>query len=422
MNKINVLIIGGGGREHAIAIAVKNSPRCGKLYCAPGNAGISEIADCHPDVKATDLDKIVTFVKKHKDIKLVVVAPDDPLAMGLVDRLEKETAVRVFGPRANAAIIEASKVFSKNLMRQYGIPTAAYSVCNTEYEARIAVMKMKFPVVIKADGLALGKGVVICQNLAEAEAAIDNFLVKRVFGTSGSTVVVEEFLTGFEVSVLAFTDGKTVVPMISSQDHKRAGNGDTGLNTGGMGTYAPNAKYTAAHAAYAYEKIFLPTINAMRREGRTFKGVIYFGLMIDGDSVRVLEYNARFGDPEAQVVLPLLRTDILDIFDAVIDGRLDKINIEWSDKCAVCVIAASGGYPQEYKKGLPITYGEFDKDITVYHAGTALAGRKVVTNGGRVLGVTAVSGTLEEAREKAYRNIRKISFEGMFYRNDIGER
>jgi phosphoribosylamine--glycine ligase len=420
-NKVNVLVIGGGGREHAIVRKISESARAGKIYCIPGNAGIAELAECRPGMSASDLDGITAFVKEHKDVGLVMVAPDDPLALGLVDRLEAETSVRVFGPKKGAAEIEASKVFSKNLMKKYGIPTAAYDTCGDAASARAIIKKAEYPLVIKADGLALGKGVKICAYLAEAELAVTELMVDKAFGGAGSQVVIEEFLKGFEVSVLAFTDGKTVTPMISSQDHKRAFDGDKGLNTGGMGTYAPNRKYTEAHAALAYEAVFVPTVRALEKEGRLFKGVLYFGLMIDGEDVRVLEYNARFGDPETQVVLPLLKTDLLDIFDAVIDGRLDQINIEWSADTALCVVAASGGYPLGYAKGVPITIGKHDADVALYHAGTAFgAGGALVTSGGRVIGVTAVAADLESARKKAYDNIAAVNFEGIHYRKDIG--
>lgn len=417
---MNILIIGGGGREHAIAWKLKQSPRVTKLYCIPGNGGINEIAECHPEIAATDIDKILEFVAAHKDIGLTVVAPDDPLALGLVNRLT-EKGYRAFGPTKEAALIEASKAFSKSLMKKYGIPTAAFETFSDCDAAKqyLKSKSTKYPLVVKADGLALGKGVIICANEAEALIAADSLMVGGAFGAAGSKVVIEEFLKGFEVSVLAFTDGKTIVPMISSQDHKRALDGDKGLNTGGMGTFAPSDKYTSKMAAEAMNTVFLPTIRAMEKEGRTFKGVIYFGLMIDGDNIMVLEYNARFGDPETQVILPLLENDLLDIFEAVIDARLDKLDIKWSDKAAVCVVAASGGYPESYAKGLPVKLGKIDKGVVVFHAGTAIKDNVLVTNGGRVLGVTAVCGSLEEARALAYSNIERISFDKMHYRRDI---
>lgn len=416
---MNVLVVGGGGREHAIVKKLHESSRVDKIYCAPGNAGISELAEC-VQIKATDLDGILNFVESHPDIAMTVVAPDDPLAMGLVNRLE-ESGHRAFGPRSEAAIIESSKAFSKDLMKKYGIPTAAYECFDSYGEAAEYVRSAQYPLVVKADGLALGKGVVICEDCAAALHALDDIMNKRQFGASGNRVVVEEFLTGREVSILAFTDGKTVIPMISSQDHKRALDHDRGLNTGGMGTFAPSKFYTPELAAYCEEHIFRPTVDAMNREDRTFKGVLYFGLMITDSGVKVLEYNARFGDPETQVVLPLLKTDLLDVFDACIDGTLDRLTLEWEDNACVCVILASGGYPQSYPKGLPITIGALEDGVFLYHAGTAFdVDGRLVTSGGRVLGVTAKGKSIAEAREKAYRNVTQVSFEGMHYRTDIG--
>ena len=415
--KHNICIIGGGGREHAIAWKLRRSAQVGKIYALPGNAGLAGIAECIPGNKATDLDAIVDFVKAHPDIYMTVVAPDDPLSMGLVDRLEA-CGCRAFGPNKAAAIIEASKVFAQNLMKKYGIPTAQYETFD-DYEAAAAYIKdCRIPVVLKADGLALGKGVLICNTREEAEAGLKEIMLDRAFGAAGSSVVVEEFLTGFEVSVLCFCDGKTVVPMASSQDHKRALDGDKGLNTGGMGAFSPSRKYTDELAKKAYDTVIVPTVEAMNAEGRPFKGVLYFGLMIDGDDIRVLEYNARFGDPETQAVLPRMTSDLFDVFEAVIDGKLTPAMVRFSDEACVCVVAASGGYPQSYKKGLPITIGDVG-DAIVFHAGTAMSADTLVTSGGRVLGVTALGASLEAAREKAYKAIEKVEFEGMFYRHDI---
>lgn len=415
--KSDILIIGGGGREHTIVWALLKSPNCGKVYCAPGNAGISEIAEC-VDISVMDFDNIIEFVKV-KAIDLVVVAPDDPLAGGLVDLLESE-GIRAFGPRKNAAIIEASKSFSKELMRKYNIPTAAYEVF-TDYQKAISYISLaKFPLVIKADGLALGKGVIICNNLAEGQKALQEMMLDNVFGKSGNKVVIEEFMTGPEVSVLSFCDGKTVIPMVSAQDHKRALDNDMGLNTGGMGTFAPSKAYTEKIATEAMRTIIEPTVKAMSAEGRPFKGVLYFGLMLTADGVKVVEYNARFGDPETQVILPLLANDLLEVFEAVIDERLETIKFKWKKESAVCVVLASGGYPSKYAKGLPITIKDVDKDIMLFHAGTSKKNGQLVTNGGRVLGVTAVSKDIESARKKAYANVKKIEFSDMHYRLDIG--
>lgn len=420
MKKHNVLVIGGGGREHAIVYALHKSPQVGKLYCIPGNAGIAAVAECHGDIKATDLDKIVAFVEAHPDIELTVVAPDDPLALGLVDRLQA-AGKRAFGPNANAAIIEASKVFSKNLMQKYHIPTAAYRTFSDYTKAAAYVETCPVPTVIKADGLALGKGVIIAATRDEAKAGLKEIMLDKAFGAAGASVVIEEFLTGFEVSVLAFTDGKTVLPMASSQDHKRAHDGDTGLNTGGMGTFSPQVKFTPAMAETAMQTVFLPTVRALEKEGRPFRGVLYFGLMVTpAGEIKVLEYNARFGDPEAQVILPRLRNDVYDVFNACIDGTLDTVTLQWDERACVCVVAASGGYPEHYEKGKPISFGDIDDDIMVFHAGTAFApDGRVVTNGGRVLGVTALGSDLAAAKKKAYDNIAKIHFDGMFYRKDI---
>ncbi|HIY97809.1 MAG TPA: phosphoribosylamine--glycine ligase [Firmicutes bacterium] len=416
---MSVLVIGGGGREHAICVALAKSPKTGKLYCIPGNAGISQVAECVPSVGVMEFEKIADFIAAHKDITMTVVAPDDPLAAGLVDYLE-ERGFRAFGPRANAAIIEGSKAFSKHLMTKYGIPTADYKEFTDYDEAAEYVRGAEYPLVVKADGLALGKGVIICQNAQEGEEAVREMMVDKKFKDAGKKIIVEEFLTGKEVSVLCFTDGQTIVPMVSSQDHKRAHDNDEGLNTGGMGTFSPSKVYTPQLADAVYRDIILPTMNAMNCEGRPFKGVLYFGLMITKKGAKVLEYNARFGDPETQVVLPRLKTDLYEIFDAIIDGRLSDVDIQWTDDACVCVILASGGYPESYKKGVPIAIGKLPEDIVLYHAGTAFKDGKLVTSGGRVIGVTAKGKDIEEARKKAYDAIKNIHFDGMFYRHDIG--
>lgn len=418
---MKILVVGSGGREHAIIRKLKESPKVDKIYAAPGNGGISRDAEC-VDINAMDKEKMVEF-SKNNNIDLVFVAPDDPLAAGMVDTLT-ENGIRAFGPCANAAIIESSKVFSKNLMKKYNIPTAAYEVFNDPHKVMDYIEAQgKYPVVIKADGLALGKGVIIAQNHAEAQDAVKEIMEDKKFGDSGNNVVVEEFLTGPEVSVLAFTDGKTLKPMVSSKDHKRAYDNDEGLNTGGMGTISPNPYYTPEIAEICRKTIFEPTVAAMNSENRTFKGCLYFGLMITPDGPKVIEYNARFGDPETQVVLPRLKTDFVDIINAVIDGTLDKLDIEWSDEATACVVMASGGYPQAYKKGLEITGLDENGQVsgaTVYHAGTKYTDGKFYTNGGRVLGITASGKTLDEALDKAYSAVEKISFEGVHYRKDIG--
>jgi len=418
--KMKVLIVGGGGREHAIAWKISQSPKVSKLYCAPGNGGIASLAQCVP-IKAMDIEGITSFAKS-EGIDLVVVAPDDPLAAGMVDALEN-AGIRAFGPVKAAAEIESSKVFSKNLMKKYGIPTAAYEVFDNADNALEYLRTCSYPTVVKADGLALGKGVIIAGNYDEAEKAVRSIMSDRIFGSAGNRVVIEEFLTGTEVSILAFTDGETLVPMVSSQDHKRAMDNDMGPNTGGMGTFSPSRLYTAEINDYCMKNIFMPTIEAMRKEGRRFKGVLYFGLILTADGPKVLEYNARFGDPETQVVLPHLKTDIIDIFEAIIDERLSEINIEWENRSAVCVILASGGYPGKYETGLEITgidEAEKDPSVIVFHAGTKLEAGKYYTAGGRVLGVTAVADTIDDARAKAYAAVGKIKFEGMHYRRDIG--
>lgn len=420
---MNILIVGGGGREHAIAAALKKSPKVEKLWCAPGNGGISRIAECFP-VKATDLEGICALAERLQP-DYVFVAPDDPLVMGLVDKLN-ENGFKTFGPRANAAILEGSKAFSKGLMKKYGIPTAAYETF-TDAEKAIAYIKERnsYPAVIKCDGLALGKGVIIAQNFEEAADAVKSMMIDGKFGKSGAEVVIEEFMRGVEVTVLAFTDGKTVKPMVSSMDHKRANDNDEGLNTGGMGTIAPNPCYTKEIAAEAMEKIFLPTIKAMQAEGRPFKGCLYFGLMLTDEGAKVVEYNCRFGDPETQVVLPLLETDLVDIIEAVYSETLDNLDIKWSDKACACVVMASGGYPEKYETGKEITgldeNGQTD-GAYVYHAGTKLENGKFYTAGGRVLGVTAAGDSLKSALDDAYKAVSKISFEKAHFRRDIGKK
>ena len=421
---MNILIIDGGGREHAIARALCGSPRTDKLYCAPGNGGIAALAECFPEVKATDLDGIVALAERLKP-DYVFVAPDDPLVMGLVDKLN-EKGFKTFGPRANAAILEGSKAFSKSLMKKYGIPTAEYETFTDEDKAvEYISSRNSYPAVIKADGLALGKGVIIAGNFEEAKEAVHSMLVDGKFGKSGSEIVIEEFMEGTEVTVLAFTDGKTVKPMVSSMDHKRAFDNDEGLNTGGMGTIAPNPLYTDKIAEECMERIFKPTIAAMRAEGRPFKGCLYFGLMLTPDGAKVVEYNSRFGDPEAQVVLPLLDTDLADIMDAIWDESLDKLDIKWKNGACACVVMASGGYPEKYETGKEIKGLDADGQTDgayVYHAGTKLADGKYLTAGGRVLGVTALGDDLQTALDKAYKAVGAISFENAHYRKDIGRK
>ena len=420
---MNILIVGGGGREHAIAAALKKSPKVEKLWCAPGNGGISRIAECFP-VKATDLEGICALAEKLQP-DYVFVAPDDPLVMGLVDKLN-EKGFRTFGPRANAAVLEGSKAFSKGLMKKYGIPTAAYETF-TDAEKAVAYINERnsYPAVIKCDGLALGKGVIIAQNFEEAADAVKSMMIDGKFGKSGAEVVIEEFMRGVEVTVLAFTDGKTVKPMVSSMDHKRANDNDEGLNTGGMGTIAPNPCYTKEIADEAMEKIFLPTIKAMQAEGRPFKGCLYFGLMLTDEGAKVVEYNCRFGDPETQVVLPLLETDFVDIIEAVYNETLENLDIKWSDKACACVVMASGGYPEKYETGKEIAgldeNGQTD-GAYVYHAGTKLENGKFYTAGGRVLGVTAAGDNLKTALDDAYNAVGKISFEKAHFRKDIGKK
>ncbi len=419
---MKVLVVGGGGREHALIRKIKESKKVSEIYCCPGNGGISFDAQCF-SVSATDITGVVGLAKK-LEADLVVVAPDDPLVAGMVDALNAE-GFATFGPNAAAAIIEGSKVFSKNLMLKYNIPTAEYKVFDNPADVLAYINEKKeFPTVIKADGLALGKGVIIPESLEEAEKGVHEIMEDKIFGESGNHVVVEEFLTGPEVSVLAFTDGNCVKPMVSSMDHKRALDGDKGLNTGGMGTVSPNPYYTESVAAECMEKIFLPTIQAMNKEGRTFKGCLYFGLMLTPKGPKVIEYNCRFGDPETQVVLPRLKTDIIDIFEAINNGTLSELDIEWSDEACACVIAASGGYPKSYPKGLEITGLENGQlsGVTVYHAGTAIKDGKLVTSGGRVLGVTALGADLAQALDKAYAVLEQIHFDNMHFRHDIGKK
>ena len=413
---MKLLVVGGGGREHAIIKSLKKNPAVTEIFALPGNGGIAADAVCVP-IGATEIDKIVAFAQEQK-VDYAVVAPDDPLVLGCVDALEA-AKIPCFGPRARAAIIEGSKVFSKNLMKKYGIPTARYEVFDDMVAALAYLDTAPIPTVIKADGLALGKGVIIAQTRDEAKAAVRDMMENHVFGKSGDHVVIEEFLTGPEVSVLAFTDGKVVKPMVSSMDHKRAGDGDTGLNTGGMGTVAPNPYYTPAIAERCMKEIFLPTVAAMNSEDRTFQGCLYFGLMLTPDGPKVIEYNCRFGDPETQVVLPLLESDLLTIMEATAKGELDKTEVKFSDKSACCLVLASQGYPKKYETGYPITIPA-DLDAEVYVAGAKLDDGVLKTSGGRVLGVSAIGNTLKEAIDKAYREGAKVKFENAYCRKDIG--
>lgn len=418
---MKVLIVGSGGREHAIAMSVKKSPKVEKLYCAPGNAGISEIAECVP-IKVMDFQKIVDFAGEEK-IDLTIVAPDDPLAGGLVDELEK-AGLRAFGPRKNAAILEGSKAFSKDLMKKYNIPTAAYENFDNAESALKYLEKSDYPVVLKADGLALGKGVLICNTWEEAKEGVKSIMEDKKFGSAGNKMVVEEFMTGREVSVLSFVDGKTIKIMSSAQDHKRAGDGDKGLNTGGMGTFSPSPFYTKEVDDFCQKYIYQATVDAMAAEGREFKGVIFFGLMLTENGPRVLEYNARFGDPEAQVVLPRMKNDIIDVIEACIDGTLDQIELQFENNAAVCVVLASDGYPVSYEKGFSIKgleAFEGKEDYFVFHAGTKKTEEGFVTDGGRVLGVTATGSDLKEARRKAYEATEWIDFDNKYMRHDIGK-
>lgn len=418
---MKVLIVGSGGREHALAWKVAQSPRVDKIYCAPGNAGIAEYAECVP-ITAMEFDKLAAFAKEQA-VDLTIVGMDDPLVGGIVDAFEAQ-GLRVFGPRKNAAILEGSKAFSKDLMKKYQIPTAAYETFDSAEAALAYLETADFPIVLKADGLALGKGVLICQNLDEAKEGVKEIMTDKKFGSAGNRLVVEEFMTGREVSVLSFVDGKTIKTMTSAQDHKRAGDGDTGLNTGGMGTFSPSPFYTDEVDDFCKKYIYQATVDAMAKEGREFKGIIFFGLMLTEKGPRVLEYNARFGDPEAQVVLPRMKNDLVDVCEACIDGKLDETDLQFEDNAAVCVVLASEGYPVKYEKGFPIRGLENFKDkegYYVFHAGTKFDGDTIVTNGGRVLGVTAKGENLKAARANAYEAVKWIDFDNKYYRHDIGK-
>lgn len=417
---MNVLVVGGGGREHAICLSLSKSKKVTRLYCAPGNGGISSVAECVP-VKATDIEGMLKTAKE-LNIDFVVVAPDDPLAMGMVDAFEK-VGIPAFGPRQNAAIIESSKVFSKNLMKKYSIPTAEYQSFSDIDSALAYIDEKGAPIVVKADGLALGKGVVVAQSIDEAKQAVKEMMLDGKFGASGANVVIEEFMTGPEVTVLCFTDGKTISPMLSSQDHKRAYDNDEGPNTGGMGAVCPTPNYTPEIAEICMEKIFRPTVDAMNTDGRTFKGVLYFGLMLTPDGPKVVEYNSRFGDPETQPILSMLETDLMEIFEAVVNGTLDKLDIRWKSGAACCVVMASGGYPVAYEKGFKISgLDSVPSWATVFHAGTEKRENEYYTSGGRVLGVTALGSTLDEAINNAYKAVNCISFEKAHFRTDIGKK
>lgn len=419
---MKILIVGGGGREHAIAWKVAQSPKAEKIYCAPGNAGIAQVAEC-VNIGVMEFERLIEFAKE-KEIDLTVVAPDDPLAAGAVDAFEA-AGLRAFGPRKNAAILEGSKAFSKDLMKKYGIPTAAYETFDDPKDALAYLETAPMPIVLKADGLALGKGVLICNTLEEAKKGVQTLMLDKQFGAAGNRIVVEEFMTGREVSVLSFVDGKNIRIMTSAQDHKRAKDGDEGLNTGGMGTFSPSPFYTKEVDEFCWRQIYQPTVDAMRKEGREFKGVIFFGLMLTEKGPRVLEYNARFGDPETQVVLPRMKNDLVDVFEACIDGTLDQIELEFEDNAAVCVVLASQGYPEHYEKGYRITGLEkFEKaeGYYVFHAGSKFDQEgNVVTNGGRVLGVTAVGEDLKAARANAYKAAEWVEFDNKYMRHDIGK-
>lgn len=421
MKQVKVLIVGSGGREHAIAASVAKSPKVEKIYCAPGNAGIGLIAECVP-IGAMEFDKLTVFAKE-KEVDLVIVGMDDPLVGGLVDKL-KEAGIRAFGPDKKAAILEGSKAFSKDLMKKYGIPTAGYETFENAQEALNYLEMVEFPIVLKADGLALGKGVLICNNLEEAKQGVWTIMMDKQFGDAGNLLVIEEFMTGREVSVLSFVDGRIIKTMTSAQDHKRAYDGDRGPNTGGMGTFSPSPFYTKEIDDFCQKYIYQATVNAMAREGREFKGIIFFGLMLTEFGPRVLEYNARFGDPEAQVVLPRMKNDIIEVMEACIDGRLDEIDLQFEDNAAVCVVLASEGYPVKYEKGFPIhglEHFEGKDSYFCFHAGTKMSDQGIVTNGGRVLGITAKGRNLKEARANAYEATQWVSFENKYMRHDIGK-
>ena len=419
---MKVLVIGGGGREHAICVTLAKSPKVDKIWCAPGNGGIAQVAEC-VDIKATDIDGVVAFAKANQP-DLVMVAPDDPLALGMVDALEA-AGIRAFGPHKNAAVIEGSKSFAKDLMHKYGIPTAGYAVFEDSASAIAYIKDQGAPIVVKADGLALGKGVLICNTLEEAKEGVRTIMEDKKFGNAGNTMVIEEFMTGREVSVLTYVDGKTIRIMSSAQDHKRAKDGDQGLNTGGMGNFSPSPFYTKEVDEFCKKYIYQPTVDAMAAEGRPFTGVIFFGLMLTGEGPKVLEYNARFGDPEAQVVLPRMKNDIIDVMEACVDGKLDTIDLQFEDNAAVCVVLASDGYPVSYEKGFPISgleKFEGKDDYFCFHAGTAFDKEgRIVTNGGRVLGITATGKDLKEARKKAYEATEWVDFANKYMRHDIGK-
>lgn len=418
---MKILIVGSGGREHAIAVSAAKSPKADKIYCAPGNAGIGQVAECVP-IGAMEFDRLAAFAKE-KEIDLVIIGMDDPLAGGLTDVLEAE-GIRVFGPRKNAAVLEGSKAFSKDLMKKYNIPTAAYETFDSAEDALAYLETAPMPIVLKADGLALGKGVLICNTLEEAKDGVRAIMQDRQFGDAGSRLVIEEFMTGREVSVLSFVDGKTIRIMTSAQDHKRAGDGDTGPNTGGMGTFSPSPFYTREVDEFCREHIYQATVDAMAAEGRPFQGIIFFGLMLTKNGPKVLEYNARFGDPEAQVVLPRMKNDLIEVIEACIDGRLDEIDLQFEDNAAVCVVLSSGGYPIAYTKGFEIFGLEhFDgkEDYFCFHSGTAIRDGRIVTDGGRVLGITAVGSDLKQARQNAYEAVHWVSFEKKYMRSDIGK-
>ena len=418
---MKVLIVGSGGREHAIATSVKKSPRVDKIYCAPGNGGIAGVAEC-VDIGAMEFDKLADFAEQNK-IDLTIIGMDDPLVGGIVDEFEKRN-LRVFGPRKNAAIIEGSKAFSKDLMKKYGIPTAEYENFTDAQKALEYLDTKQAPIVVKASGLALGKGVLICNTIDEAKDAVRSIMLDKQFGDAGNEIVIEEFLTGREVSVLCYCDGTNIKPMTSAQDHKRAKDGDQGLNTGGMGTFSPSPFYTEEIEKFCEEKVFAPTMAAMKKEGRDFVGILFVGLILTENGPKVLEYNARFGDPEAQVVLPRMKNDIIEVMEACIDGKLDTIDLQFEDNAAVCVVLASDGYPLSYEKGKEITgLDAFDgkDDYFVFHAGTKKEGDKILTNGGRVLGVTALGKTLKEARANAYKATEWVNFSNKYMRNDIGK-